>query len=632
MSDHRVTEVLRLVEGALEREGAERAGYLDAACGGDAALRREVEALLAEPSAASCVLDTPAWTPDRPPLASGTRLGPYEIEALLGSGGMGEVYRARDTRLARTVAIKVLPPAFAADPDRRARFEREAKTIAGLTHPHICALHDIGWSVPLSPGSKAPGERDDDEPALSEPQERRVEGESPAPVHYLVMEHLEGQTLAARLAKGALPLDQALAVATEIAEALAAAHRRGVVHRDLKPANVMLTKTGAKLLDFGVAKLRGRGEQPVPSSLGAADALSASLTAEGTIVGTVAYMAPEQLEGTPADARTDLWALGAILYEMVTGKRAFAGASQAGLITAIMSAEPPAPSAVNPLTPPAVDRLARQCLAKAPEDRPDTAHDVARELRWLADDSHPGRTPAGSQADAARRRTRRVRVAVTAAGVIAALTMAAWLWRSFGDQDLRPPPADLTATMLTSYSGIETQPSFSPDGTKVAFVWDGDKGDNQDIYVRQIGSAGIPMRLTANAAAETSPAWSPVDHWIAFTREQRDQGSFAVVLIPPLGGRERKLAEIAGLGSYSIPGPAGLCWTPDGKWLVLSERYTDAQMSISAISVDTGERRRLTVYETTERLPAGVALGDTFPSHLARRPGVGVRPWRRGRP
>ena len=225
-------------------------------------------------------------------LSSGTRLGPYEIQSAIGAGGMGEVYKARDTRLDRSVAIKVLPPEFSADPDRRARFEREAKTIAGLNHPHICTLHDVG-------------EHDG--------------------ATYLVMEHLQGETLADRLDKGPLPLDQALTVATEIADALAAAHRQGVIHRDLKPGNVMLTKSGAKLLDFGLAKLAGHSEQAAAASLASAPTQTRPLTSEGAIVGTLQDMAPEQVEGKPADARTDLWALGAILYEMLTGRRAFRG-------------------------------------------------------------------------------------------------------------------------------------------------------------------------------------------------------------------------------------------------------------------------------------------------------------------
>src|SRR5512136_2525855 len=218
------------------------------------------------------------------PLSSGTRLGPYEIQAAIGAGGMGEVYKARDTRLDRSVAIKVLPAHVSADPERRARFEREAKTIAGLNHPHICTLYDVG----------------------------EHEGST-----FLVMEHLAGDTLARRLEKGPLPVAQALGVATEIADALAAAHRQGVIHRDLKPANVMLTKAGAKLVDFGLATSAACLEPPAPATPAAGG------RARGSIAGTVAYMAPEQLDGKPADPRTDLWALGVIVFEMVTGTRPF---------------------------------------------------------------------------------------------------------------------------------------------------------------------------------------------------------------------------------------------------------------------------------------------------------------------
>src|SRR5512136_2058286 len=274
------------------------------------------------------------------PLSSGARLGPYEIQGAIGAGGMGEVYKARDTRLDRTVAIKVLPAHVSPDPERRARFEREAKTIAGLTHSHICTLYDVGES----------------------------EGST-----FLVMEHLTGETLAQRLEKGPLPLEQALTVATEIADALSAAHRQGVIHRDLKPGNVTLTKAGTKLVDFGLAKLKGHGEQPAAAHLASAPTQSTPLTGEGMIVGTLQYMAPEQLEGKPADARTDLWAFGAILYEMLTGKRAFESTSAASLIANIMNAEPPALATLQPLVPPALDHLVRQCLEKLPDDRPDTA-------------------------------------------------------------------------------------------------------------------------------------------------------------------------------------------------------------------------------------------------------------------
>jgi TolB-like protein len=301
-------------------------------------------------------------------LGPGTRLGPYEIQSAIGAGGMGEVYKARDTRLDRSVAIKVLPAEVSADPERRVRIEHEAKTIAGLTHPHICTLYDVGDH----------------------------EGTT-----FLVMEHLTGETLAQRLARGPLPLEQALTVGTEIADALAAAHRQGVIHRDLKPGNVMLTKAGAKLLDFGLAKLTARGE-PAAARLASAPTARAPLTGEGSIVGTLQYMAPEQVEGKGADARTDLWALGALLYEMVTGQRPFEGGSPASIITAIMSAEPPAVSALQALTPPGVDRLVRKCLQKDLEARWQSASDVADELRWLA--SGAGATRAATAAVGTRRR------------------------------------------------------------------------------------------------------------------------------------------------------------------------------------------------------------------------------------
>ena len=281
-------------------------------------------------------------------LAAGTRLGPYEIRSLLGAGGMGEVYNSRDTRLDRTVAIKVLPAQFAADPQFRERFDREAKTISQLSHPHICTLHDVG----------------------------RQDG-----IDYLVMEYLEGQTLAERLQNGALPLDQALQCAIQIAGALDSAHRHGIVHRDLKPGNIMLTKSGAKLLDFGLAKASG----PVIIEAGLSMLpTTPPMTAEGTILGTLQYMAPEQLEGKEADARTDLFAFGAVVYEMLTGKKAFEGKSQASLIGSILKDTPRPVSTLQPAAPPALDHLIAVCLEKDPENRWQTARDVWSESRWIA--------------------------------------------------------------------------------------------------------------------------------------------------------------------------------------------------------------------------------------------------------
>ena len=300
-------------------------------------------------------------------LTAGARLGPYEVVALLGSGGMGEVYKARDTRLGRDVAIKVLPPGLATDPDRRRRFEHEARAVAALDHPHICALYDVG---------------------------------SQDTVEFLVMAYLDGETLAARLRRGPLPLAQALELGAQVADALAAAHRHHIVHRDLKPGNVMLVKVGAalqaKLLDFGLAKLR----EPAADDGAARSSVATQepMTARGAVLGTVPYMAPEQLEGKETDARTDIFALGCVLYEMLTGRRAFGGDSEASVISAIMTGEPAPLSSLQPLTPPALERLVRRCLAKDPDARWQHAADVAEELRGISQDAGAPRPAAASRA------------------------------------------------------------------------------------------------------------------------------------------------------------------------------------------------------------------------------------------
>ena len=283
-------------------------------------------------------------------LAAGTPLGPYEIIAPLGAGGMGEVYRARDTRLGRDVAIKVLPPELSERPDSRARFEREARVISGLNHPHICVLHDLGRE---------------------------------GTIDYLVMELVEGDTLAQRITRGPLPIPDVLRIGAEIADALDRAHRAGVVHRDLKPGNIMLTKSGAKLMDFGLAREARRAVLTgADVALSQSPTVATPLTTEGAFVGTSHYMAPEQLEGREADARTDLWAMGCVLYEMVTGRRTYDGATSASLISAIMKDEPRPMADLAPLAPPSLDRVIRACLAKDPDQRWQNAHDLALALRW----------------------------------------------------------------------------------------------------------------------------------------------------------------------------------------------------------------------------------------------------------
>jgi Tol biopolymer transport system component/predicted Ser/Thr protein kinase len=353
-------------------------------------------------------------------LSAGTRLGPYEVVAPLGAGGMGEVWRGRDTRLDRSVAIKILPADFAENAQFKLRFEREAKTISQLNHPNICTLYDVGDS-------------------------------------YLVMELLEGESLAERLAKGPLPLEQVLRYGVQIAEALDKAHRAGIVHRDLKPGNVMLTKSGAKLLDFGLAK-----SARIFDADGATQ--HKALTQEGMILGTFQYMAPEQLEGIEADARTDIFAFGTLLYEMATGKRAFEGKTKTSLIAAIVSAEPAPMSQIVPLTPPALEHVVRKCLAKDRDDRWQSAHDIAEELKWISE--------AGSQAGVAApllaRKKSRERMVWMAAIVALA---GAWI-ASRALQRPQPPPAQyrFTIPMIDSGYRFGTGAQMSPDGRTIYFA------------------------------------------------------------------------------------------------------------------------------------------------------------------
>jgi eukaryotic-like serine/threonine-protein kinase len=410
------------------------------------------------------------------PLGPGTRLGPYEIQSPLGAGGMGEVYRANDTRLDRTVAIKVLPAEFSADADRRQRFEREARAVSSLNHPHICTLYDVG-------------EQDG--------------------ILFLAMEHLEGQTLAEAIAKGPLANAQVLRYGTEVADALDKAHRQGIVHRDLKPGNIMLTRSGAKLLDFGLAKVNTLEGAP-SADVSKLATRAKPLTGDGTMLGTLQYMAPEQLEGKPADARTDIFALGSVLYEMTTGRRAFEAKSQASLIVAILEHEPPSMTQLQPLTPPGLERLVRVCLAKDPDERWQSAHDVVTELRWVGEVSAAGSGAAGAVP------TRPV-VREVLAWVIAALALLAaagvFLRRHSASIrepvlfTLQPPPGLRFGDAL----------ALSPDGRRIAFLtrdWGSTTSTRQRLWVRAVDS--LDMRRLDGIEDAHYPFWSPDGRSVAF--------------------------------------------------------------------------------------------------------------------
>ena len=418
-------------------------------------------------------------------LPAGTRLGPYEIAASIGAGGMGEVYRASDTRLSRDVAIKVLPAEFARDAQLRARFEREARAISSLNHPNICMLFDVGTQNDIE---------------------------------YLVMEYLDGEPLTERLSRGPMPLSDVLRHGIEIADALDKAHRTGILHRDLKPGNVILTRSGgAKLLDFGLAKAMDAAliASTSPQSSTALHP-EEPLTAEGTLVGTFCYMAPEQIEYARSDARSDIFAFGCVLYEMVTGRRAFNAASRAGMIAQIIASDPPPISSIRPMTPSALDRVIRNCLAKDPDDRYQTAHDVMLALQWIRDEvSNPSLSIPLARAKGRDWRERATWALALAVAIAAVVAIASWGKREIAALD-RPfaaaivPPPGLRFVFTGDYAG---SPVLSPDGRRVAFVAVSPEG-KRTLWVRSLESPD-PREIDGCDDA-MFPFWSPDNRSLGF--------------------------------------------------------------------------------------------------------------------
>ncbi len=408
------------------------------------------------------------------PLPAGTKLGPYEVLSAIGAGGMGEVYKARDARLNRTVAIKVLPTHLADRSELRERFEREAKTIASLNHPHICTLYDTG----------------------------QQDG-----IDYLVMEYLEGETLAQRLQKGSLPIQQLLQYAIEISDALDKAHRTGITHRDLKPGNIMLTKSGSKLLDFGLAKLRQEAAPATP--LSQLPTVAEAVTAQGMILGTLQYMAPEQVEGKTdeIDARTDIFAFGAVVYEMATGKKPFEGKSQASLIAKILEADPPPISSLQPMTPPALERVVKTCLAKDPDDRWQSARDLSRELRWASESSEQRDKVASV---AMRRETRPwLLLLLLSAFVVIAALGAIW-WRNS-----RPSEATMYFRGPMSFSARDM--AVSPNGHTIAATGYKESARKSVIWIYELGSQDA--KPLADTEGASFPFWSADGKSLGFFAE-----------------------------------------------------------------------------------------------------------------
>ena len=560
-------------------------------------------------------------------LMVGARLGPYEILAPLGAGGMGEVYKARDTRLGRTVAIKVLPSFAAANPDRRRRFEHEARAASALQHPNICGLHDIGCETPTY---------------QSQPDAHA------GPLHFLVMEFVDGRSLADRLRAGPLPIVQVLDIGAQIADALAAAHARGIIHRDLKPGNVMLTGSSGsprvKLLDFGLAKLGPELTSAIAEAT--TTDMQDPLTSPGEFIGTLAYMAPEQLEGKEADARADVFAFGCVLYEMVTARRAFAGSSMASVISAIMAGTPTPAATLQPVTPYALDRLINSCLAKDRTERRESAHDLSEDLRSIAA-SDSGR-PAGPVVTAStsdrrspgKSRARIPSLAIGAAAVLLMTAVAAYLWTGPGKADdslLHAVP-----TQLTSAPGLQGEPALSPDGSLVAFV--SDAGGAPHIWVVDEEGAAT-LQLTFGAHPARDPAWlrdnsavlftsirdggpgvwkvprlggpetlvvanaadpavSPDGSSLAFVRKVNPSGNSRIFVAPLADVADATLATTDAEGPWDHRQPA---WSPDGRWLCYR-----ARQSLWVVSATRPGARRLTTDDATALDPVWSADGRSI--------------------
>jgi serine/threonine protein kinase len=429
----------------------------------------------------------------------GRTISHYEIIEKLGEGGMGVVYKARDTHLDRFVAIKVLPPEKVADAERKRRFVQEAKSASALNHPNIITIHDIASDNGLD---------------------------------FIAMEYVPGKALNQLIARKGLPLTEALKYAVQIADALATAHAAGIIHRDLKPGNVMVSgapdRSGfVKVLDFGLAKLTDKVDSNDREFTTSTHRDDAPVSGEGTIVGTVSYMSPEQAEGKKVDARSDIFSFGALLYEMVTGRRAFQGDSRLSTLSAVLREEPKPASQIVDDLPRELERIIARCLRKSPERRSQTMADLKVALEELKEESDSGRlSPAPARPQGPGRRL------AWAGALLAAFTLGGvtlWLMRSPG----KPPEAALNPAPLTTYSGFQARPSFSPDGNQVAFAWNGEKQDNFDIYVKMIGTNGPPLRLTTDAAQDYGPAWSPDGRFIAFLRDLPSKKT-AVLLIPAI--------------------------------------------------------------------------------------------------
>ena len=579
MKPERWKQVDELLEAALERPATERASFLDRACSGDEELRRELESLLMSDGQAEAFIETPParvaadlFSDNQPKPRRGERIAHYEIIAPIGAGGMGEVYLARDTRLGRKVALKVLPPSFTADAQLRARFFREAQLASAFDHPNVCTIHEVGQASSF---------------------------------FFIAMQYVEGVNLKQLIGSRPLRLDALLSISLQAADALAAAHALGIVHRDIKSDNIIVTPKGqAKVLDFGLAKLTsGRGGDVS----GAESELPSRLTRTGAVIGTPNYMSPEQARGERVDHRGDIFSLGVVIYEMASGDVPFKRRSQAETMNAVINERHTPVAGFNEEIPAELSATIDRALSKDPADRYQSMGEMLRELRQVgrsvgllgSSDSQGAVIP---YVPLGRRSASRWMWPMTLLGLALVAGLGLWFY------SLRTPPQQprppLRTNPLTSYLGMENLPAFSPDGKQVAFSWDGEKTDNLDIYVKLV-EAGTPHRLTTHPAEDSFAAWSPDGSHIAFRRHTPE--SDAVYLIPSLSGPERSLADIFPRRLGYRTGGDGLAYSLDGKVLAVPDKDSAVEpFCITLISTETGEKRKIT------SPPAG-SIGDNTP-------------------
>ena len=507
---------------------------------------------------------------------TGRTIAHYEILEQLGEGGMGVVYKARDTRLNRFVALKLLPADKLADEERLRRFTQEARTASGLNHPNIITIHDI---------SSADG------------------------LPYIVMEFVSGKTLDQLIPRKGMRLAEVLKIAVQIADALAAAAAAGVIHRDIKPGNVMVSESGhVKVLDFGLAKLSERALSAEQSTATILQDAERPRTREGTVIGTVSYMSPEQAEGKPVDPRSDIFSFGALLYEMVTGQRAFRGDSSMSTISAILRDDPTPAGQVCADVPRDLDKIIARCLRKDPERRFQSMADVRVSLLELKEESESGKLPATALAPPAKAG----RGWVFASCALLLISAAALFVFRQRPAETAPGP-EPKVTPLTSYAGVQGSPTFSPDGNQIAFAWSGGADVAvSHIYAKLIGTES-PLQLTSGADRDFSPAWAPDGRSIAFIRLA--VGSQSIYLVPPLGGNPRRVAQIDSTDLSIFGVRSNLTWTRDSKSLLVAARQAPGQnLRILLISVETGQTRALALGESGS---FGLAVLSPDERHLA---------------